>query len=100
VNPLFDFTIEKAKRILFNIKGNDLTMSEVNEAANVIKQVADPEAQIIFGFGADPELNSVMKITLVATEFSEGKAKILVNRDELFELAGDGRRYSFLNRLK
>jgi hypothetical protein len=42
-----------------------------------------------------------MKITLVATEFFEGKAKIANTRkEELFELAGDGRRYSFLNRLK
>ena len=100
VNNIFDFSIEKAKRILFNIIGNDLTLSELSEAANVIKKVADPDAQIIFGFGADPEIGSLLKITLIATDFSEKKRTTAASNNEQFELAADGRRYSFLHRLK
>ena len=99
-NPIFDFSIEKAKRILFNIRGNDLKLAEVSDAANIIKQVADPEAQIIFGLGSDPMLDQVMKITLIATDYTEGKKKQVVHTDEVFELAADGRRYSFFSRLK
>jgi cell division protein FtsZ len=99
-NPIFDFSIEKAKRILFNIRGNDLKLAEINDAANIIKQLADPEAQIIFGLGSDPMLDQVMKITLIATDYTEGKKKPVVHTDEVFELASDGRRYSFFSRLK
>ena len=99
-NPIFDFSIEKAKRILFNIRGNDLKLAEVSDAANIIKQVADPEAQIIFGLGSDPMLDQVMKITLIAADYTEAKKKQVVHTDEVFELAADGRRYSFFSRLK
>jgi cell division protein FtsZ len=68
---MFDFSIENANRILFNIIGNDLTLAEVNQAAGVIRQVADPGAQIIFGLASDPALESGVKITLIATGFNE-----------------------------
>jgi len=72
VSPLFDFSIERAQRILFNIIYNDLALSEVNEAANVIREVADPNAQIIFGLATDPEIGHKVKLTLIATGFREG----------------------------
>jgi cell division protein FtsZ len=97
--PIFDFSIDKAKRILFNIIGNELTLAEINEAAGVIKQVADPEAQIIFGFGADPLMDRTVKITLIATDFSEKKRKPAVNRDESFESAMAGERQPFFRRI-
>jgi cell division protein FtsZ len=97
--PIFDFSIDKAKRILFNIIGNELTLAEINEAAGVIKQVADPEAQIIFGFGADPLMDRTVKITLIATDFSEKKRKPAVNHDESFESAMAGERQPFFRRI-
>jgi cell division protein FtsZ len=72
-SPLFDFSIDKAQRILFNIMCGDLTLTEVNEAANVIREVADPTAQIIFGLATDPRIGSGVKLTLIATGFGERK---------------------------
>jgi cell division protein FtsZ len=100
VNPLFDFSIENAKRILFNIMGNELTLFEISEAANVIKQVADPEAQIIFGFGSDPELDRVVKITLIATDFSPKKKKPPVESEVFVTIAGVGERQPLYQRMK
>jgi cell division protein FtsZ len=98
--PVFDFSIDKAKRILYNIIGNDLTLAEINEAANIIKRVADPEAQIIFGFGADPLMDRMVKITLIATDFSEKRKKPAVSQDETLELAMVGDRQPFLHRIR
>ena len=100
VNPLFDFSIENAKRILFNIMGNELTLIEVSEAANMIKQVADPEAQIIFGFGSDPELDRVVKITLIATDFSPVKKKSVVNNEDFVTVAVGSDRQPLYQRMK
>ena len=98
--PVFDFSIDKAKRILFNIIGNELTLAEINDAANVIKRVADPEAQIIFGFGADPLMDRTVKITLIATDFSEKKRKPTVSHDEPLELVIAGDRQPFIHRIR
>ena len=59
-----------AKGILFNItSGEDLTLFEVNEAAEIITRAADPEAQIIFGTAIDPRMQNDVRITVIATGF-------------------------------
>lgn len=69
-SPLLEISIEGAKGVLFNVTGGpDLGMLEVHEAASVIQQAADPEANIIFGAVIDPEMGSDVKITLIATGF-------------------------------
>jgi len=69
-SPLLDVTIEGSKGVLFNIVGgNDLSLFEVNEAAEVIKQAVDPDANIIFGVAADSAMGSEVRITLIATGF-------------------------------
>ena len=83
VSPLFDFSIERAKRILFNIVGNDLSLAEVNQAADVIRNVADSYAQIIFGLGTDPAMGEDVKLTLIATDFSDAENNDLENIDDL-----------------
>ena len=98
--PVFDFSIDKAKRILYNIRGNDLTLAEINEAANIIKRVADPEAQIIFGFGADPLMDRMVKITLIATDFSEKRKKPPEHRDETLDLGMIGERQPLLYKIR
>ena len=98
--PVFDFSIDKAKRILYNIIGNELTLAEINDAANIIKRVADPEAQIIFGFGTDPLMDRMVKITLVATDFSEKRKKPAVSHDEVLEMVTVGDQQPFLHRIK
>jgi cell division protein FtsZ len=69
-SPLLDVTIEGSKGVLFNIVGaSDLTLYEVNEAAEVIKAAVDPDANIIFGVANDPNMQGDVRITLITTGF-------------------------------
>ncbi len=69
-SPLLEVSIDGARGILFNvIGGNDMTMHEINTAAEAITTAADPDANIIFGATIDPELQGEMIITVVATGF-------------------------------
>ncbi len=70
-NPLFDFSIDGAKRLLFNIAGNDLTLTEVHEAASVIREVADPHANVFFGLATEPKMGRDVRLTLIATGFGD-----------------------------
>jgi cell division protein FtsZ len=71
-SPLLEVKVEGAKRVLFNvIGGSDLTLSEVNKAANIIYQSVDPDAKIIFGATIDENLKNEVKVILIATDFSE-----------------------------
>ena len=76
VSPLLEFSIDGARGILFNIVGGEnMTMQEVNEAAESITKAADQNAQIIFGAVIDPTMSDDLKITLIATRFSDLKTK-------------------------
>lgn len=68
-SPLLDFSIAGAKGVLFNISGQDLTLNEIQSAANTITKNADPKAQIIFGAVKDNTLKKgEIKITVIATK--------------------------------
>jgi len=70
-SPLLDVSIAGSKAVLFNVVGdNSLTLFEVNEAAAVIKEAVDPDANIIFGVAYDPTIGSEIRITLIATGFT------------------------------
>ena len=67
-SPLLETSIEGAKGVLFNISGgNNLTLFEINEAAEIIHQAADPEANIIFGANIDESLDEEVRVTVIAT---------------------------------
>ena len=69
-NPLLDVSMSGAKGVLFNITGGtDLTLSEINEAAEIISSAADPEANIIFGAVMDDRIDDEIRITVIATGF-------------------------------
>nr|CCH47171.1 similar to cell division protein ftsZ homolog 2-1 [Lupinus angustifolius] len=69
-SPLLDIGIERATGIVWNITGgSDLTLFEVNAAAEVIYDLVDPTANLIFGSVIDPSLNGQVSITLIATGF-------------------------------
>jgi cell division protein FtsZ len=69
-SPLLDVSMEGAKGLLLNITGgSDLALSEINEAADIVSQAADPDANIIFGAVIDPRLENEVKITVIATGF-------------------------------
>ena len=76
-SPLLDVSIEGSKAVLFNIVGgSSLTLHEVNQAADVIKQAVDPDANIIFGVADDPTMDSEVRITLITTGFTTKLAQI------------------------
>ena len=69
-NPLLDVSVEGATGVLFNVTGgSDLRLAELQEAAEVIQRVVDPEANIIFGMANDPKMENEVKLTVVATGF-------------------------------
>lgn len=69
-SPLLEVSIDGARGILFNIiGGHDMTMHEINSAAETITAAADPDANIIFGATINPELEGEIIITVVATGF-------------------------------
>jgi len=70
-SPLLDVSMDGSKGVLFNVVGgSSLSLFEVNEAAEVIRQAVDPEANIIFGVAHDPNMDSELRITLIATGFA------------------------------
>lgn len=69
-SPLIETTIEGATGVVLNIKGgSDITLREVTEAANMVKEVIDPSCNLIFGSSIDPEMRDEVEITIIATGF-------------------------------
>jgi len=69
-SPLLETTIEGARGVIFNITGGlDLSMYEVNEAAEMIARAVDSEAQIIFGASVDPNMQGKVRVTVLAAGF-------------------------------
>ncbi len=70
-SPLLEVSMEGAKGVLFNIAGGSgLSLFEVNNAAEVIRQAVDPEANVIFGVVLDPNMGNEVRLTLIATGFA------------------------------
>jgi cell division protein FtsZ len=85
-SPLLDVSVKGAKGVLFNITGgNNLTLHEADEAAQVIQEAVDPEANIIFGVVFDPKMEEEVSITLIATGFVS-KVGAGPKEDELLEM--------------
>lgn len=75
-SPLLETTIEGAKGVLINITGGaNLGLLEVNEAAEIVTQAADPDANIIFGAAIDEKLQDEVRITVIATGFEARNVK-------------------------
>jgi cell division protein FtsZ len=73
-SALLDISIDGARAILFNIKGGeDMSLFEVNEAAETVRANAHPEANIIFGAVVDPDMHEEVQITVIATGFERGQ---------------------------
>ncbi|MEB2285915.1 MAG: cell division protein FtsZ [Polyangiaceae bacterium UTPRO1] len=77
-SPLLeDVSIQGARGVLINITGGpDLTIHEVNEAATLIQEEADDEANIIFGAVIDDTLSDQIRITVIATGFGEAREDV------------------------
>ncbi len=76
-SPLLEVSIEGAKGVLFNVVGGEsMLMSEIDEAAKVITEAVDREANIIFGATIDKNLKDDVRITVIATGFDESRQAI------------------------
>jgi cell division protein FtsZ len=86
-SPLLEVSIEGAKGVLFNITGGqDLSMFEVDEAAKIISGAADSDANIIFGATIDETMADQVKITVIATGFSEERVRAIETKEALESL--------------
>ncbi len=68
-SPLLETTVGGATGVLLNVTGADIGVLEVNEAAELIREIADPEANIIFGAALDDSLSDEIRVTVIATGF-------------------------------
>lgn len=93
-SPLLETSIDGAKGVLFNITGgHDLTLYEINEAAEIIHAAADVEANIIFGANIDENLQDEVRVTVIATGFSAPRsqtvnAEMIKERPRLVDTPG------------
>ena len=89
-SPLLDISMDGARRILFVISGGPtLTLQEVQDAARVIQDLTDPDANIIFGTCRDSKLDDEVKITMVAASFPVMAENQQLREDELERLLQD-----------
>ena len=71
-SPLLETNIDGARAVLINITGGeDMSIIDINEAASLVMQAADSEANIIFGAGIDDSLDDEVRITVIATGFEK-----------------------------
>ena len=92
-SPMLDVSIKGAKGVMFNVVGgNSLTLFEVSDAAKIIGEAVDPEANIIFGVNVDPNMGNEVKLTLIATGFA--------SRDQISGSARDKEIMKTLKNLK
>ena len=75
-SPLLEASIEGAKGILLSLTGSsNLGLFEVNEAAEIVAQAADPDANVIFGAVIDESLGDAIRVTVIATGFDLPKSR-------------------------
>ena len=71
-NPLLETNLDGAKKVIFAVSwGNDLTPIEVQEAASIVEEILDPEAEMIWGMSFDESFEDEVKVTIIATGFEE-----------------------------
>lgn len=71
-NPLTEKSIDKAKGVIFNIKGSqEIELADINQSAELISEKIDPDANVIFGTVIDPSLGDKVEVTVVATGVEE-----------------------------
>ena len=88
-NPLLDAHLDGAKSIIFAVTGGeDLTPVEVQDAARIVEEIADPDANIIWGMTYDESYQGEVKVTIIATGFSDSNQDMLLRAGNLREMTG------------
>ena len=76
-SPLMETSINGAHGVLINVTGSeDMGLEDVEAAANLVQEAAHPDANIIFGATFDNTLDDEIRVTVIATGFEEGRAKV------------------------
>ena len=88
-SPLLEVSISGAQGVLFNVTGGpSLGLFEIDEAAEIIKEMADPEANIIFGTVIDERMGDDLQITVIATGFDHNRPHVYSGAEASADLAG------------
>ena len=89
-SPLLDIAMDGAKRILFVVTGGPtLTLEEIQQAANIIHELADPESNIIFGTSRGAKLDDEVRITMIAAAFPIIHESMMAREADLQRLLQD-----------
>ena len=76
-SPLLETSINGARGVLINVTGSmDIGLEEVETAANLVQEAADPDCNIIFGATFDENLEDELRVTVIATGFDEVESSI------------------------
>jgi cell division protein FtsZ len=87
-SPLLEVSITGAQGVLFNVTGStNLGLFELNEAAEIIKEAADPEANIIFGTVTDERMGDDVMITVIATGFDSSRKREVASTYDSYQRA-------------
>jgi cell division protein FtsZ len=88
-SPLLEVSISGARGVLFNVTGGpSLGLFEIDEAAEIIKEMADPEANIIFGTVIDERMGEDLQITVIATGFDHNRPNVYSTADAAEDVSG------------
>ena len=83
MSPLLETSIDGARGVLLNITGgNNLSLYEVNEAADIVASASDQEVNMIFGAVINENLKDEIIVTVIATGFEEAAQKLIGNLDK------------------
>ncbi len=89
-SPLLETSINGAMGVLINVAGSaDLALEDVETAANIVMEAANPDANIIFGAAFDNSLDDEMRVTVIATGFDDAAGKGPVKATGMFTVAGE-----------
>ncbi len=88
-SPLLEVSISGAQGVLFNVTGGpNLGLFEIDEAAEIIKEMADPEANIIFGTVIDERMGDDLQITVIATGFDHNRQHVYPGAEAEADISG------------
>ena len=89
-SPLLETSINGAMGVLINVTGSaDLGLDDVETAANIVMEAANPDANIIFGAAFDDSFDDEMRVTVIATGFDDVSTKAPVKNTGMFTAAGE-----------
>jgi cell division protein FtsZ len=87
-SPLMEVPMIGAKRVLFNVTGGSkIGIHEINEAAGIINNASDKDVNLIWGQVFDPDMEDMVRITIIATDFDEAAIELAMRRQQSPDLA-------------